>query len=259
MTRLSWSESGKRLYEAGIDRGVLYSKIGPGVSWNGLITVNEDVDGESQTVMYVDGQAYVTQVSLGSFAASIGAITYPQEFEQYDGYSDTGQTGQDRESFNLSYRTMIGNDIDGLDHGYKIHLVYNALAAPSNRVFSSLNASPDVSAFEWKLSTTPVTVARARASSHLIIDTRFVYLNNLEAIENILYGTEDTDPLMPGMSDVLALFESNAIFKITDHGDGTFTADGPDDAVELVGTDLWKLEWPSVIQIDSDLYQASSL
>lgn len=258
MTRLSWGDIGARLFEAGVDRGVFYPTVGPGVPWNGLLAVKESNDDNAQSIIYVDGLSYVTQVSLGTFSAELSAITYPLEFEEYDGYVD-GLSNQLRKSFNLCYRSIVGNDVDDTSFGYKIHLVYNVLAEPTDTAFSSLDATVEATPFMWALSTTPVVITGYRPTSHLVIDTTRAYPSSISALEDILYGTVSEVPRMPSMEEVLALFEEHAIFRVTDNLDGTGTVTGPDEAVTDIGGDLYRLTWPSVVQIDDDVYRLSSL
>lgn len=257
MTRLSWGDVGARLFEAGVDRGVFYPAIGPGVPWNGLLSVKESNDENSQSVIYVDGRRYVTQVSLGTFSAELSAITYPLEFEAYDGY-DEGLSNQLRNSFDLCYRSIVGNDIEDISFGYKLHLVYNALAEPTDATYSSLNKVSEATPFVWALSTTPVVTLGYRPTSHLVIDSTRAYPSSITALEDILYGTTGDQPRMPTMEEVLTLFEEHALFRVIDHGNGFATIIGTDEAVEDIGGDLYHLTWPTVVQIDDDVYNLSS-
>jgi len=251
MTRLTWGEIELRNYEYGVDRGVFYPKGGSGYSWDGLVSIKEAATDANQALIYVDGVGHQNQLLIGSFAATIEAFTYPEEFEPYDGYSDI-YTGQGRRRFDFSYRTM-------LDGGhYKIHLVYNALAEPTQRTHSSINSGIDVELFAWDISTRPELVEEARASSHFVIDTRFVLPDILEIIEDRIYGTEVSLSDMPTVADLLAIFWDNALFRVTDNGDGTATIFGPDEAVANIGTDLWRLEWPSVVPVNANTYRLSS-
>lgn len=247
MTKLIWHESGKHFYESGVDRGVFYPKNNTGVAWNGLISVKEAPSDVDQSVIYVDGFHYTNQLSLGSFAATIEAYTYPSEFDDYEG------------DFNFCYRTLIGNDINNSDHGYKLHLVYNALATPSDKSYSTINSSSEALTFGWDISTTPILIPYARPSSHFIVDSTKVYSGVMSGLESILYGDDSTDPSFPTIDELLAFFESNAILKITDNGDGTWTAEGPDDAVEMLDATTFQIDWPSATYIDADSYSIKSL
>lgn len=197
-----WDESGERIYETGVDRGVLYpqSKQGlypAGVAWNGLTAVNENPTGAEPTPLYADNIKYLNLMSAEEFGASIEAYTYPDEFEACDGSAELtpgviiGQ--QDRNGFGLCYRTLVGNDIDGNDHGYKLHLIYGAKAAPSDKGYATINDSPDAIAFSWEVTTTPVNVTNHKPTASLVIDSTKVEPAKMAAIEEILYGKAATD------------------------------------------------------------------
>jgi len=249
--RLTWDDTGSHKYEAGVDRGVFYPKTGPGVAWNGLTSVKEDVDNAGPTIGYMDGQKTVNQLQLGTFAADISAITYPDEMLAYDGYSELLYSGQKRDLFNLSYRSLIGNDIEGLSYGYRLHLILNCMLTPTIRSNESMNQSAETMDFEWKLSTTPVANPFNRPSAHFFIDSPNVEAPALDALENLLYGQEaGADPFFPTIEQLLAIFEANAIFTVVDNGDGTATITGPDDWVYDVGTEEVFISSPSFNQID---------
>lgn len=266
MSRLTWGELTHRMFESGVDRGVLYPQIGPGVAWNGLVSVKESVNDTTQTLTYFDGEAVWNQISLGTFQATLSAITYPLEFEQYNGYSDHIFFEQPRKWFNFCYRTRIGDAVQGLSKGYKLHLVYNATAAPSEVNHATDDENATLSAFSWDISTVPVRIdgimpleGGVRPSAHIVIDSTVVNDGVMEALENLLYGTSaGGQPVMPTPQQLLDLFAPFALFQITDHGDGTFTASGPDDAVFLTSPTEFVLSWPSVYMLDDVTYRASS-
>ena len=260
MTKLEWDTFGSRSYEVGLDRGVFYPSTGPGVPWNGLIAVSE-IENETGggRIIYVDGNRHSTELGIGNFAAILSAVTYPDEFEEYDGTDAQGFSGQRRKSFNFSYRTLLANDALGDYRGYLIHLVYNALATPSTRDYISLSGTVDPSVFSWGISTTPIVIPDARATSHFVIDSTKAYPVTIKWLEDQLYGTSLITAHMPTPTEILELFEENAIFRVIPHGDGTVTIIGPDEAVEEISPNLWKLDWPSVIQIAEHTYKASSL
>lgn len=258
MTRISWGDSGTRFFEAGVDRGVLYLSDNSGVVWNGLRSVKEAPSGAEISIKYIDGEPYNSGRAQEGFAATIEAYTYPQEFEEYDGLSDL-VTGQVRKAFNFSYRTLVGNDVDGLDAGYKIHIVYNALAKPSGAAYATQDDGNEATAFSWDISTTPIRVADGRHSSHVVIDTRVAYPGTIQQLEDVLYGSDGLDSMLPSIDDILAIFENNAILKITDNGDGTWTAEGPDSAISMLDDKTFEITWPSAVYIDTELYQISSL
>lgn len=251
MTRITWDAPGDVAYGIGVDRGVFYPKDGIGVPWNGLASVKETTDSTTQTVMYIDGQKRVNQLGLGSFAASIDAYTYPDEFLPYDGYAEPIYSGQARPLFNFVYRTQ---DQTGSETSYKLHLVYNCVVKPTSKDHQSVSASVNIETFTWELTTTPIAVPNSRASAHFVFDTRAVLPSILQAVEAILYGTDSTDPRFPSLDELIAIFESNSLYVIIDNGDGSWTAIGPDDAISVDGDEI-TLNWPWVDVIDDDTYR----
>lgn len=258
MTKLFSHEVGEARYSAGVDRGVFYPPLGPGVPWNGLISVVEDIDSSDISVVYMDGIKMQTQTKLGAFKASITALSYPPEFEEFDGYAEDNWTNQVRKPFNLSYRTMLGDDVSGLNRGYLIHLVYHAMAEPSDKSYGSLDTITDPTPFNWTLSTTPVPVKDLRPSSHLVIDASTAYPSLINALEDILYGSNVSDPRFPTIEEVSNLFDQHAIFKVTDLGGGVARIEGPDEAVYLTSPTSAQLTWVSVVPIDGETYKLTS-
>lgn len=212
MPKLTWDGTGERLFETGVKQGVLYpiqpdGKYTKGVAWNGLITVTESPSGAESTPLYADDIKYVNLVSNEEFGATVEAYTYPDEFAECDG-SGTLAEGvtvgqQKRKVFGLCYRTTIGNDVDGNDHGYKLHLVYGCLAAPSEKAYSTINDSPDAITLSWEVTTTPVNVAGFKPTSQITIDSTKVDQAKLTAIEDLLYGTTEKEASLP-LPDELA-------------------------------------------------------
>lgn len=212
MPKLTWDGTGERLFETGVKQGVLYpiqpdGKYTKGVAWNGLITVTESPSGAESTPLYADDIKYVNLVSNEEFGATVEAYTYPDEFAECDG-SGTLAEGvtvgqQKRKVFGLCYKTTIGNDVDGNDHGYKLHLVYGCLAAPSEKAYSTINDSPDAITFSWEVTTTPVNVAGFKPTSQITIDSTKVDKAKLTAIEDLLYGTTEKEASLP-LPDELA-------------------------------------------------------
>jgi len=259
MSRLAWGEPGKRFYETGIDRGVFYPVEGVGVPWNGLIAVSEAPSGGDISQGYFDGEKFRQQRLNGSFSALIRAYTYPREFEGYDGLDISGQTQQRRKMFNLSYRTTVGNDHSSNSH-HLIHLVYNAVVSPSTRGFSTIGANNEAIPFEWQLETVPEILPSGEFSAHLIINTAIAYPWAVAMFEDIIYGSANNESRFPSITEVLNLFENASILRVTNHGDGTVTIDGPDDIVKMIGIDLWEIgPWPSVVQTGVHTYHISSL
>jgi hypothetical protein len=212
MTKLVWDAAGQRYYEAGVDRGVLYPNNGPGVAWNGLINVNDAPSGGEGVPYYIDGIKFLGTAAPEEFSASIEAYTYPEEFALCDGTAFDGNGLsfglQPRSSFGLSYRTLIGNDLDGTDHGYKIHLIYNALAAPSAKPQKTLNNSPEAMSFNWNMTATPVAIDGRRPTPHLIIDSTKTDPTLLRVLELYLYGDTSVVPRLPTPKQLALLFGS---------------------------------------------------
>lgn len=215
MTALTWDQVGERLYETGVDRGVLYIPNGSGVydtgvAWNGLTAVTESPSGAEASPQYADNIKYLNLVSAEEFGATIEAFTYPDEFGQCDGTAEPaagvllGQQG--RKTFGLSYRTRLGNDLEGVDHGYKIHLIYGALAAPSEKAYATINDSPEALTFSWEVATTPVQVDGYKPTSLIVIDSTEVDAGDLGTLEDILYGDVGVDPRLPLPDEVISLF-----------------------------------------------------
>lgn len=220
MAKLTWDDLGSRLYETGVDRGVLYlpdetGAFVDGVAWNGLTTVTESPSGAAPSAQYADNVKYLNLFSAEEFAATVEAFTFPDEFAQYDGLVvpvagvSVGQ--QPRKTFGLSYRTLIGNDIDGEAHGYKIHLLYGCSASPSEKAYGTINDSPAAISFSWSVTTTPVAVTGYKPTSLIVIDSTKVSEANLSDLEDILYGTTGVDPALPVPDSIIALFTSGVV------------------------------------------------
>lgn len=215
MTKIVWDQTGERVYETGVDRGVLYLQNNLGVynqgyAWNGLTGVTESPSGAESNKQYADNRVYANLQSAEEFNATIEAFTYPVQFEQCDGSASPtagvsiGQ--QPRKPFGLAYRTLIGNDTQNTEYGYKLHLVYGALAAPSEKAYATVNDSPEAITFSWEISTTPVDVEDHKPTSTITIDSTKVDADALADLEDLLYGTAGTDPSLPLPNEVLALF-----------------------------------------------------
>lgn len=209
MTKLVWNAFGERRYEAGVDRGVLYVD-GLGVAWNGLTSVKESSSGGAPTPYYLDGVKYLNVASDDDYQATIDALSSPPEFDRCDGTVGIQNglfiTQQKRKAFAFSYRTLMGNDSEGLDFGYKLHLVYNALAAPTARDNSSLSDSVTVNSLSWSVTTTPPRISGYTPSAHLVVDSTQTPPLILAMLEGTLYGTGDTSARMPDLTEVLSIF-----------------------------------------------------
>lgn len=219
MARLEWDKTGERLYETGISNGVLYPQATggtypKGVAWNGLTAVTESPSGAEPTPLYADNIKYLTLTSVEEFGFSIEAYMYPDEFKQCNGEGSlvTGVTigQQKRNAFGMSYKTILGNDVDGDAHGYKLHLVYGALAAPSEMAHNTVNDNPEAATMSWECSTTPVSVNGFKPTSHLVIDSTTADETKLKALEDILYGSasEGDGPRLPLPDEVATLMKS---------------------------------------------------
>jgi|SRR5690606_14031341 len=215
MAKLVWDKTGERFYETGVKKGVLYPQ-GPGgtypkgVAWNGLISVTESPSGAEVTPIYADNIKYVNLISAEEFGATIEAYTYPDEFAQCDGSAEIAKGvmigQQSRKPFGLSYVTTLGNDVDGDDYGYKIHIIYGALASPSEKGYSTINDSPEAITFSWEITTTPVEVTGYKPTACVTIDSTKVDPAKLAALEEILYGSDEgSDPRLPLPDEIIAL------------------------------------------------------
>lgn len=215
MAKLVWDKTGEHLYETGVDHGVLYfpDQTGAyknGVAWNGLISVSESPSGAEATGQYADNIKYLNLISAEEFSATIEAYTYPEEFEACNGNKElvdasgvyVGQ--QSRSVFGFCYRTMIGNDIDGQDHGYKLHLVYGCQVSPSEKAYQTINDSPEALTFSWELSTTPVNVTGKKPTALLVIDSTKIDSTKLAKIEAKLYGDETSSGAVLPTPDEIA-------------------------------------------------------
>ena len=206
MAKLTWDQSGQKLYETGVKQGVLYvqDETGAypvGVAWNGLSTVTESPSGAEATPVYADDIKYLNLMSVEEFGATIEAYTYPDEFGECDGTAELG-TGvtigqQGRKQFGLVYKTTLGNDTEGDAHGYKIHIVYGATAAPSEKAYASINDSPEAITFSWDLTTTPVSVTGKKPTASIVIDSTKVLPTKLTALEDLLFGAAASEARLP--------------------------------------------------------------
>ena len=214
MSKIIWDAVGEHIFETGVRNGVLYLKdaqgaYNTGVAWNGLTSVSESPEGAEPTDLYADDIKYLTLMSAENFKATIEAYTYPPEFEECDGSASIA-TGvvigqQSRKPFGLCYRTAIGNDTDGNEHGYKLHIVYGCQASPSEKQYSTINDSPEAITFSWEVSTTPVNVNGKKPTATLIIDSTKADKTKLTALEAILYGSDSTEPRLPLPDEIATL------------------------------------------------------
>ena len=215
MAPLTWDLVGERLYETGVDHGVLYLPDQAGIyntgfAWNGLTTVTESPTGAEASPQYADNIKYLNMISAEEFGATIEAFTYPEEFGQCDGTAlpspgvAVGQQG--RKMFGLSYRTRVGNDVEGAEFGYKLHLLYGCQAAPSEKAYATINDSPEAIAFSWEVTSTPVPVTDHKPTSLIVVDSTVVDEADLTALEDLLYGKASVEAALPTPDAVIALF-----------------------------------------------------
>ena len=215
--RLVWDQTGERMYETGVKQGVLYPQATGGLypkgyAWNGLTAVTESPSGAESNPLYADDIKYLNLLSTEEFGATIEAYTYPDEFAQCDGSASLadgviiGQ--QKRTAFGLSYKTVLGNDVDGNDHGYKLHIIYGALAAPSEKSYATINDSPEAITFSWEVTTTPVSVNGFKPTASIVIDSTKPNPEKLKALEDILYGSEETEARLPLPDEIATLMKT---------------------------------------------------
>ena len=217
MARLVWDKTGERLYETGVSQGVLYPQSSgtypKGVAWNGLTAVTESPSGAEATALYADNIKYLNLFSAEEFGATIEAYTYPDEFMECDGsaqYAKGAYIGQqNRKSFGLCYKTLLGNDTDGQDHGYKLHIIYGAMASPSEKAYTTVNDSPEAVPFSWEVTTTPVNVTGFEPTATIVIDSTKCDPEKLQDLEDILYGSDTggsggTEPRLPLPDEIAA-------------------------------------------------------
>ena len=217
--RLTWDDAGKRLYETGVKQGVLYPQddngaYPKGVAWNGLTAVTESPEGAEPTPLYADDIKYLNLLSTEEFKATVEAYTYPDEFAECDGSGSLvegvtiGQ--QDRKTFGLSYRTSLGNDVKGNEYGYKLHIVYGCLAAPSEKAYATVNDSPEAITFSCEVSTTTVNVTGFKPKASLVLDSVKLGAAKMKAIEDVLYGSSAAEARLPLPDEIKSIIESAA-------------------------------------------------
>ena len=219
MSKIVWDQTGERLYETGVKRGVLYVQdtggtYPKGVAWNGLTAVTESPSGAEATPLYADDIKYLNLISTEELGGTIEAYTYPDEFAECDGSASIA-TGvyigqQPRKTFGMCYTTTVGNDVDSNAHGYKLHLIYGALASPSEKAYSTINDSPEAITFSWEFSTTPVNVTGFKPTANIVIDSTKATPEKLAALEKILYGDTEVEPRLPLPNEVAQVMGEGA-------------------------------------------------
>lgn len=220
MARLVWDQTGQKTYETGVKQGVLYPQgeggaYPKGYAWNGLTGVTESPSGAESNPLYADDIKYLNLISAEEFGATIEAYTYPDEFAECDGSAEIapgvtiGQ--QARKTFGMAYKTTFGNDVDGNEHGYKLHLIYGALATPSEKAYATINDSPEAITFSWEVTTTPVAVEGFKPTASLTIDSTKVDKDKLTALEDILYGKDTVEARLPLPNEVATLMKTGVV------------------------------------------------
>lgn len=219
MSKLTWDNAGERLYETGVKQAALYVQEGgaypKGVAWNGITAVTESPSGAEATALYADDIKYLSLISTEELGATIEAYMYPDEFAECDGSASIA-TGvsigqQKRKTFGLVYKTTLGNDVASNDYGYKLHLMYGALAAPSEKAYATINDSPEAITFSWEVTTTPVSVAGYKPTALITIDSTKADKKKLAALEDILYGTETVEARLPLPDEIATLMKADTV------------------------------------------------
>ena len=213
MAKLVWDETGKRLYETGVSQGVLYPQSGGtypnGVAWNGLTAVTESPSGAEATPLYADNIKYLNLFSAEEFGATIEAYTYPDEFMACDGSAQIAKGAyigqQNRKQFGMCYKTLLGNDVDANDHGYKLHIIYGAMASPSEKAYATVNDSPEAITFSWEVTTTPVNVTGYEPTASIVIDSTKCDPAKLADLEEILYGSAEEEARLPLPDEIVTV------------------------------------------------------
>jgi hypothetical protein len=262
MTALVWDQVGERTYQSGVDRGVLYLHDGTTAVWNGLIGIEEDTASELKS-FYLDGVKYLENLLPGDFSAKLRAFTYPDEFDSVNGIASHSPEGlsyynQPAKSFNLAYRTKIGDAIEA-ERGYKIHILYNVFADPDNFAFDTVDSSVQVTEFAWSLSGTPPKIENFRPTVHISIDSLKTPPELLTLLENTLYGTEDSDPHLPTIQEIASFFGYVGALLIIDNGDGTWTAVDEGDAyITMLDSTTFQIAGADATYLDATTYEISS-
>ena len=216
MPKLEWDKSGEKLYETGVKNCALYvfrnNAYDKGIAWNGITGITESPSGAEASALYADDIKYLNLISNEDFGATLEAYTYPKEFEECDGTAEISKGvsigQQNRKTFGLVYKTTLGNDVDGNSYGYKIHVIYGCLAAPSEKAYASINDSPEAITFSWELSTTPVEVNGFKPTSTITIDSTKIDAEKLKKLEDKLYGSETGEATLLLPNEIMALLSA---------------------------------------------------
>lgn len=261
MPELIWDRVGDRVYETGLDKGVLYLPDGSAVPWNGLTSIVESTDA-SVTPVYYDGRKISDLVTPGDFSGSMKAVTYPDEFVELEGLASPRRglfyAQQKPTPFALSYRNRIGDDVEGDEAAYKIHVLYNVTAIPTDKTFATASNEPSLMEFEWQITTVPEEIAGYWPTSHVIIDSREFDPWLLEELEAMLYGAGTDDPSLWSISELVSYINTWYRIKITDNGDGTWTAETMRDGFITLGLfGYFEIKGANALYLDEDTFEIS--
>jgi hypothetical protein len=259
---LAWDSVGERVFQTGVDRGVLYLNDGRAFPWNGLTAVEENSSRESKSY-YLDGVKFVDVVTPGDFSGRLKAFTYPDAFDLVTGVNNVrlglAYYDQPGQTFNLSYRTRVGNDVAGTNFGYKIHLLFNLTANAEAVAFEALQDPLRPVEFSWQLLGTPQKARQGRPTVHISIDSTKVDLDVLEIIENILYGTANSNPRLPSIDELTDLFSTLGVLIVVDNGDGTWTAiDAANEYITMLDATTFQIDNADATYLDATTYQIST-
>lgn len=260
MTALVWDATGEKVYEGGVDRGVLYIQ-NRGVAWNGLVSVT-DATTDEVTPVHIDGFLIRNLFTIGDLQATLTAYTYPDEFlvcegmERYNGmYVDS----QPPEEFGLSYRTQVGNDVSGAQSSYKIHLLYNLTAVSDTKTYSTLSLDPEPIEFSWSINGRPEEAKGYRPTAHIIIDSKLWPVDDLRAFEEILYGTISSPPYLPTFEDLIAILYPHNAFVVVSLADGEWIGvDLRGDHLSFINDELFEIDAPTVVMVDGDTFDVTT-
>lgn len=262
MTAVTWDAISERKYEAGVDRGVIYLDDGRVVPWNGLTGVEDSTKMESNS-FYLDGVKYLERFVPGDYIGSIKAYTYPDELNEVTGVRQVRRGlyfhGQKPKRFSLAYRTRIGNDTEGSNYGYRLHILYNVTAVPEGSSFETISDDVKLGDFSWSLSSTPPLPVGLVPTTHISIDSTVTDPDRLAAMERLLYGTDTTDPRLPPPAEFTALFSQYDTLVIVDNGDGTWTAtDLTDSYITMLDAETFQIDGADATYLDADTYELST-
>lgn len=241
MSRLRWDQTADRRFVAGVDRGVFYPLNEPGEVWNGLTSVQESSSDADERVRYLDGVRTRTRRRPGEFEGTIEAWTYPESFYE------KSISPRNPKPFGMSYRVKT-------ESSYRIHILYNVLLKPSQ----ALHEQGEATSFSWDFTTRPIAIPNSRPTAHLVVDAQLSYPEAVQAFENTIYGSEVDEAQLPSSTDLFNIFEENALFRVIDHGDGTWTATGPDDVITMLDPTTFQIDYSSAVYINEDEYTLSS-